>query len=607
MTQVINTNVMSLNAQRHLNSSGSRLSTALERLSSGMRINSAKDDAAGLAIANRMTAQINGLAQAARNANDGVSLAQTAEGDLSAITKSLQRIRELAVQSANATNSSSDRQALQSEAAQLIAEIDRVAVASSFNGVQLLDGTFTSQQFQVGANAGQTIDVSSIANVRTTNIGQRDTATLTNTTNVTAAVADGDVTINGANIGAVSGDALAIANAITASSVDVTATATNAQTAVTYADVVGTAAVSVVTATHNLGTFTAGVDTDGDGTYQMVFDTTDPGEQLTVTTAAGNTHDAAAVQAAFVAAGFTAAGANTVSGYSLDLGGDADIQTAVGNGNLTVQRVDGDNFSFAETATSMATTDAAFTGAGASSTDGVEAVAGVAPTYTLSLDGTALDFTAVAADGTITSADLKTVIDAQTTGYTVTDNTGNVDITKADGSNIVFVEGGSDSGAGEGLTADGTTTAATVTLRGIVNSIVSSGEALVIAGTTPGNAGLTAGTTALSGTLGGTTIENTDVSTVAGANAAIISVDAALDTINSARAELGAVQSRFESVVSNLAVTSENLSAARSRIQDADFGSETAALTRDQILQQAGISVLSQANAQPQLVLSLLQ
>ncbi len=609
MTQVINTNVMSLNAQRNLNSSGSRLATSLQRLSSGMRINSAKDDAAGLAIANRMTAQINGLNQAARNANDGISLAQTAEGDLGAITKSLQRIRELAVQSANATNSATDRSALQQEVSQLIAEMDRTAVASAFNGVQLIDGSFTSQQFQVGANAGQTIDVAAIASARTADLGQRDTATLANTTAVTADLAAGELTVNGVDVGAVSGDALAIANAISATSVDVTATATNVQTGITFNDVVGTAGVSVTTATYNPGALTAGVDTDNDGQFQLTFDTGDAGEVLTVTTAAGNAAGAAELQTAFVAAGFVADGTGTVAGYTLDLGAQANIADAITNGTLSVQRADGDNFTFTEDATvggAWATTSPTFAAAPAASTDGVEAVTAVAPTYTLTVDGTALDLTAAGSDGTITAAEIGTAINGLT-GYTSSGTGTSLDITKADGSNIVLVEAGADSDAAEGLAGGVGGAGVTSTLRGVVNSIASSGADLVIGGTAPGDAGLTAGTTNLSGTLGGTTIAATDISTVAGANAAIISVDAALDTINSSRAQLGAIQSRFESVVSNLSVTAENLSAARSRIQDADFAAETAALTKDQILQQAGISILAQANSQPQLVLSLLQ
>src|ERR1044072_7383807 len=176
MPQVINTNLMSLNAQRNLSTSGGALATALQRLSSGLRINSAKDDAAGLAIAERFTTQIRGLNQASRNANDAISLAQTAEGALGSIGDNLQRIRELAVQSANATNSASDRAALQSEASQLVAEVQRVGTQTSFNGIKLLDGSFAGQNFQVGANAGQTISMSNIVDARTTSLGSNTLA-----------------------------------------------------------------------------------------------------------------------------------------------------------------------------------------------------------------------------------------------------------------------------------------------------------------------------------------------------------------------------------------------------------------------------------------------
>ncbi|MHB8913183.1 MAG: flagellin N-terminal helical domain-containing protein, partial [Lysobacter sp.] len=171
MALAINTNVMSLNAQRNLSSSGAELATSLQRLSSGMRINSAKDDAAGLAISQRFTTQIRGMDQAARNANDGISLSQTAEGAMGEIGNNLQRIRELAVQSRNATNSASDRAALNSEAQQLKAEIDRVAKDTSFNGTRLLDGSFTNQAFQVGANQGETISVASIVNASSAALG----------------------------------------------------------------------------------------------------------------------------------------------------------------------------------------------------------------------------------------------------------------------------------------------------------------------------------------------------------------------------------------------------------------------------------------------------
>ncbi|MGV8922430.1 MAG: flagellin [Thermomonas sp.] len=208
--QVINTNVMSLNAQRNLTASGSELATSLQRLSSGMRINSAKDDAAGLAIASRFTTQIRGMDQAARNANDGISLSQTAEGSMGEISNNLQRIRELAVQSRNATNSATDRAALNVEAQQLKAEIDRVASTTNFNGVKLLDGSFANQAFQVGANQGETITVSSIANANSSALGTYSRASVTGgAATAFTAVTAGDLTINGTSVGGIAAGASA--------------------------------------------------------------------------------------------------------------------------------------------------------------------------------------------------------------------------------------------------------------------------------------------------------------------------------------------------------------------------------------------------------------
>jgi len=177
MAQVINTNTMSLNAQRNLSTSGSSLATTIQRLSSGSRINSAKDDAAGLAISERFGTQIRGTDVAIRNANDGISLAQVAEGSLSEIGNNLQRVRELAVQSSNATNSASDRKALQAEVTQLVSEIDRVAKQSEFNGTKLLDGSFSSQLFQVGANAGQAIAIDKVVDAKASSLGSTTFAT----------------------------------------------------------------------------------------------------------------------------------------------------------------------------------------------------------------------------------------------------------------------------------------------------------------------------------------------------------------------------------------------------------------------------------------------
>ena len=226
MAAIINTNIQSLTAQRNLGTSQASLATSMQRLSSGLRINSAKDDAAGLAISERMTTQVRGLNVAVRNANDGISLAQTAEGAMASVTNNLQRMRELAVQSANATNSASDRAALQQEVAQLTQEIDRVATQTQFNGTNLLDGTFRAQQFQVGANAGQTINVDSIASARTSTLGKFNGVNVSNNavaspSNTPAAmtVAFTGGTLGTINLGNVANDAKAIAQALNASGI----------------------------------------------------------------------------------------------------------------------------------------------------------------------------------------------------------------------------------------------------------------------------------------------------------------------------------------------------------------------------------------------------
>lgn len=392
MAMTINTNIQSLNAQRNLGTSQSSLSTSMQRLSSGLRINSAKDDAAGLAIATRMGTQITGLNQAQRNANDGVSLAQTAEGALSTIGGNLQRIRELAVQSRNATNSTEDRAALQKEVEQLKSEIDRVATDTSFNGTKLLDGSFTSKAFQVGANQGQLISIDSIQNAKIADLG--------NWTSVK-------------------------------------------ETEYSYAE-------------SSAAAFTAAAD---GGSFKV------NGVTIRVAPTAGQ-DDAAALTAL----------------------------------------------------------DAAF--AAAAAADGTkDALAGITMT-----------------DGKIT-------VDKAATKVTISD--------------------------AQGVTAP------------VLGALTETTKV----GTGAAKTGFT----------------DLDISTVAGADNAIVAMDAALKSVNSARADLGAIQNRFESVVSNLSVNSENLSASKSRIMDADFASETANLSRSQILQQAGTAMVAQANQLPQGVLSLLR
>lgn len=406
MAQTINTNVASLNAQRNLNSSQGSLATSLQRLSSGLRINSAKDDAAGLAISERFNTQIRGLNQAVRNANDGISLTQTAEGALSEIGNNLQRIRELAVQSRNATNSNEDRAALQKEVSQLKSEIDRVVTTTKFNGTTLLDGTFTDKSFQVGANQGETINIASIQNASTTALGT------------------------------------------------------------------WTSAAAVASTSGSSGVFTSATsDTDGQN-FKLTVGGVDV---LDVTQAGGvvETVDAARIDAAL---------ADSTTASALATAGITFTGTAVG-GDLSFSKTDGTSFTVA-----------------------------VANTF----DNPAGGF-------------------ANATEFVGTFNNG-----KAAGSSM-------------------------------------------------------------------TGFAELNISTPEGADNALVAMDAALTAINNSRADLGAIQNRFSSVIANLQTTSENLSASRGRIVDADFATETANLTRSQILQQAGTAMLAQANGLPQNVLSLLR
>jgi flagellin len=390
MALVINTNVMSLNAQRNLTTSSSALATSLQRLSSGLRINSAKDDAAGLAISNRMTTQISGLNQAVRNANDGISLAQTTEGALQEVTNNLQRIRELAVQSANATNSDSDRDALDQEVQQRLQEIQRIATQTAFNGRKVLDGSFGNALFQVGANVGETISVSLDTSMKRADIGKI----------VQAA--------GGVNL-------------------------------------------------------------------------TDPAESPFF----DNNGDPAAV--------------------------------TLGEGDFVIT-VDGKEYDLSE----------------------------VAPE-----------------DGFENAQQLVDAINSLSSG--------------------VFAS----------LDDDG-------------HLVLSSVKEFSLALDNEGeNLGLTAQDYAIDAADTGLTAVS--INSVAGANDAILRVDAALTAVAELRGTLGAIQNRFESTINSLQTVAENLSASRSRILDTDFAAETAALTRAQILQQAGTAMVAQANAVPQNVLSLLR
>ena len=501
MPQVINTNVASLNAQRTLNTSQSALSTSLQRLSSGLRINSAKDDPAGLAISERFTSQIRGLDQARRNASDGISLAQTAEGALQSAGDILQRIRELAVQSANGSNSAADRQALQNEVTQLVSELDRIATNTSFNGRTLFDGTFGTVNFQVGANAGETI-TSNTANLRTTNFGNNQVGSA------------------GAGLGAGAlGAAGAEASAVTGGAFDVNGYIGSKTITVTAADSAKTIAQSVNNVSGNTGV-SADARTDA---------------KLT----------------------FSAAGA-----YNLKILGDNSTAETV---SFTLSAASGaDGLSSAITAFND---KIAKTGVVASLTSDNSAI------ILSSANGTniRLQDTAVANAGTVT-----------------------VQALKSDQSTAL--------GASRVLAADTTADGVLVTGQVMLNSEKSFSAVQAAAGTN------------ILGAVGAATVNSAlnkisalDITTFVNASEALTTVDAALTLITNERARFGALQGRFESTVTNLETSSENLSASRSRIRDADYAAETASLTRNQILQQAGVAMLAQANALPNNVLALIR
>jgi flagellin len=520
MALVINTNVMSLNAQRNLTTSGNQLSQSLQRLSSGLRINSAKDDAAGLAISNRMTTQISGLNQAARNANDGISLAQTTESALQEVTNNLQRIRELAVQSANATNSDSDRAALNQEVQQRLQEIDRIASQTSFNGRKVLDGTFGNATFQVGANVGETIQVGLSTSMRIGAIGAIGTTT---TTGISAAIVE-----------------------------PVEATPATPATS------------------GNLGVFTAGgAETGGSNgyTFTLTLDSGDDTVTITDSVAASGTGTAATFATALNTAGFTADGA-TVDGFTISYGGAADAAAALAAGTLSFSRADGVNFTVSE-AFGGSGTPTSTTGFGAAgnlsitTTDGVEEVTAV-PGQSLQLD--AGDLTIQVGNGEPVDI-IGTFNSAQELADEINANTSGVFASVSNGELV----------------------------------ITTSGQTLAFGGAEATNLGFAA-TVSPSGNL-----STVAVDTVAGANDAIQRIDAALTSVSDLRSTLGAIQNRFESVINSLQAVSENLSASRSRILDTDFAAETAALTRAQILQQAGTAMVAQANSVPQNVLSLLR
>ncbi len=616
MPQVINTNVASLNAQRNLTTSQGQLATALQRLSSGLRINSAKDDAAGLAISERFTTQIRGLNQAVRNANDGISLAQTAEGALSEAGNALQRIRELAIQSANSTNSASDRRALNAESSQLLAELQRVAQTTQFNGQNILDGSFSTAQFQVGANANQTISFG-IAGATTDLLG----AFQATSTAVTEDAFDGSgFTINDVEIGVsadtttpgVSGDsATAKATAINAQAnlTGVTATASNevegdapiARAGLSNGELVingvavGAVASSASAVTQGRNAATAinavsnqtGVTAEADASTGALTLTTSDGRNIELTSGSGDADGSTAIYNATgldVTDGTLPTGNDT---FTLTIGGafDADGGTAASLSEGDTIELDGVTYEFTTDADNVADGNVAVEVADAAAATVVAAALRLAITGQYDLGNTSLSVTAAVTAVVTLTNDKLGATDVLANYF---DDTG----VAGGGTTTAIVEAGFAAGT-DGDYDAGIITRGTLTLSS-ASSFTLGGDDLAFAGLDTANPALNR-------------LNAVDISTVEGANAAIAVLDGALSQVTSIRADLGAVQNRFSSTVANLQATTENLSAARSRILDADFAAETAALTRAQILQQAGTAILAQANAIPQNVLSLLR
>ena len=495
MASVINTNIASLNAQRNLLKSQNDMQTAMQRLSSGLRINSAKDDAAGLAISDRMTAQINGLNQATRNANNAMSVAQIAEGALGEITNALQRIRVLAVQSANDTNTATDRASLQKEVSQLQQEITRLATQTSFNGKNLLDGTFAGQVFQVGAYADQTLGFS-IGDSRAASIGTYQIST-TGSAGIEAAVAASagyptannmsaqDITIQGPRGEATLSSATTITDGVTAKEIADAVNSQSEQTGVT-----ATARTTVtMSSLASAGTVSFTLHGANDKTATVTANITDPNDLSALANAINQTTGTTGVSASF------------------------DKET----GKLTLVQAEG---------------------------------------YDIGIEGFNNS-----AGGTISVAGSE--------GSAVSLTSGSTNSTRV-GGEVTFNASGPFS--------------VSVSVAGKL---------------------FDAADTANYGKL--KSVADIDIGTQQDANDALKIVDGALAYVDDLRADLGAIQNRFSSVVSSNSVTSENVAAARSRVLDADFAAETANLSRAQILQQAGTAMLAQANASTQNVLTLLR
>ena len=584
---VINTNLSAVAAHNSLRTSALSQTTAMERLSSGIRINSAKDDAAGLAISTRMTANIRGLAAAIRNANDGISLTQTAEGSLSSIGDNLQRIRELAVQSANTGNNDSDRAALNNEARQLISEIDRVANNSAFNGIKLLDGSFQNQSLQVGAgndsNDRIAISIGS-AKVSALGIGSNSSysKTLTMGTSVpTTVLNNGDLSINNTQIGASVSDGVSYQSA-------------NASALAKAAAINAASGLTGVTATVGQTTVTALVA--GDNTEIKAGDVFINGVAIGAIGAATGpvdrgTQTAAAINAKSSQTGVTAT-ASTANGIVTLLAADGrniTVSSTVNGGNATGLK---------STVTGTAAPAAL---AAASVTSGSLIINGVTigPVTATAASALSMGILMVAAINLSSASSGVVATNDATSGVLTLNVRAGVEGTPPG----IGAAGGIEI-SGSDLAVWGLTAGNSVTTAGIQLSTQGK-DGIVLGGTTgttsTGQAGAGFNASVLSSTGG------VDLSTAAGSQAALTVLDKAINTVTDSRASMGAYQNRLTASVANLETTSMNMQASRSRILDTDYAKETTNLAKSQIIQQAATAMLAQANQSAQSVLALLK
>lgn len=684
---VINTNIASLNAQNNLMKSQNDMQTSLQRLSSGLRINSAKDDAAGLQISNRLTSQINGLNVAVRNANDGISLSQTAEGAMQETTNILQRMRELSLQSANGSYGSEERKALNDEVVQLKNELDRIATTTRFGSKDIFSGGF-SENIQIGDKANETISVK-IDSFRTTEMGTRGSRDATAAA-LTATNAVGSLTISSTAAPAISGTADIDVSGLTIPAdsgfdISVGGSTVNIASGSTLADVaqaINDASISGYSASYDGTNFNI-TNTAGD-----VASTDLSSIGLSNSITSSNYDNATADGSVTTTGTFNTSGGGgsiTIDGQTYNYLQNDTIDTITsgisslltGASSTFTITDDGSQWTITNTAGNVTSTDVTLGGTGLSFTDstnfdnttsdGIAAVTTTGfSTAAATTDVTVGGQTVAIANGSDGAAIAQAINDAGVTGYSATydsatttlslaNSAGDIastDFSNLGGSNAItssnYVAAGSntsfqlsiDGGTASTIALDeGTYTtlealadninqkiAGDSNLVGQVRATIDQGklqfvttdkgsDASVTVTEVTGNSGLsnlgfsTGDTTAgvAEGAQSDQSVEKIDITTIDGAQSAIATIDAALKEVDTTRASLGAIQNRFESTISNLTNVSENASAARSRIQDADFAQETANLTRAQILQQAGTSILAQANQLPQSVLSLLQ